>query len=129
MQGEPSGRVVVYLSPTGKPLRRAHQRTLLEEDAKTIARLKSCEFAGYYRNELAGTGTLFFVPDQTLLLEEAQTLGIHGPEDVFGGIVPHRFVTTKSISHQLVSSSAFRPDGWSEAFSTAIRDAVLCGYR
>ncbi len=128
MPREVSGRVVVYLSPTGKPLRRAHQRILLEEDAKTIARVKRCEFAGYYRNELAGTGSLFFVPDQTLLVEEAQTLGIRGSEDLFGGIVPHRFVTTKSISHQLISSSASRPDGWSESFSAAVRDSVLPGY-
>ena len=70
MLREVSGRVVVYLSSTGKPLRRAHQRILLEEDAKTIAAVKRCEFAGYYRNELAGTGSLFFVPDQTLLVEE-----------------------------------------------------------
>ena len=111
MPRQASGRVVIYLSPTGRPLRRAHQRILLEEDAKTIARITKCEFAGYYRNELTGTGSLFFVPDQTLLVEEAQMLGIRGSEDLFGGIVPHRFVTTKSISHQLISSSASRPDG------------------
>jgi hypothetical protein len=78
--------------------------------------------------DLTGSGPLFFVPDQTLLLAEAETLGIRDSADLFGGIVPHPFVTTKSISHQLVSSSACRPDGWSEAFSTAIRDSVLPGY-
>jgi hypothetical protein len=119
MPSEAWGRVVVYLSPSGKPLHRAQQRILLEEDAKTIARLMGCEFAGYYRNELAGSGPLFFVPDQTLLLEEAETLGIRGVADLFGGIVPHPFVTTKSINHDLVSSSASRPDGWSEAYDEA----------
>jgi hypothetical protein len=101
---------------------------MLEEDAKTIARIKNCEFAGYYSNGLAGSEALFFVPDQTLLAEEAETLGIRGPEDLFGGIVPYHFVTTKSISHRLLSSSAVQPDGWSEAFSEAIRDCVLPGY-
>jgi hypothetical protein len=48
---------------------------LLEEDAKTIARLIRCEFVGYYRNELTGSGPLFFVPNETLLLEEAEALG------------------------------------------------------
>jgi hypothetical protein len=110
------------------PLRLAHQRILLEEDAKTIARLKRSDFSGYYTSELAGTGSLFFVPDQTLLLEEAQSLGIRSPDDFFGGIVPHEFIKTKSISHQLVSSNARRPDGWSEAFSRATHDCVLPGY-
>jgi hypothetical protein len=101
---------------------------LLEEDAKTIARLLRCDFAGYYRNELTGSGPLFFVPDQTLLAAEAEMLGIRDSADLFGGIVRHPFVTTKSISHQLVSGSACRPDGWAEAFSTAICDSVLPGY-
>src|SRR4029078_3443878 len=96
-----AGRVVVYLSPSGQPLRRAHQRIMLEEDAKTIARIKNCEFAGYYSSGLARSGALFFVPDQTLLAEEAETLGIRGPEDLFGGIVPYRFLSTKSITHRL----------------------------
>jgi hypothetical protein len=121
-------RVVVYLSPTGKPLRRAHQRIALEEDAKTIARLRGSDFAGYYTNELGGTGSLFFVPDQTLLLEEAQSLGIRSTDDFFGGVVPRQFVKTKSISHPLISSSARRPDGWSESFSMATHRSVLPGY-
>ena len=62
------GVVVVYLSPLGKPLRRAHQRFLLEADARAIAKLKNYEFGGYYQNR--HVGRLFFVPDQTLLLEE-----------------------------------------------------------
>jgi hypothetical protein len=100
----------------------------LEEDAKTIAKVMGCKFCGYYTNELSGTEPLFFVPDQTLLLDEARRLGIRRVEDLFGGIVPHPFVTTKSISHPLVSSSAVRPDGWSEIFSKAIDDSVLPGY-
>jgi hypothetical protein len=82
----------------------------------------------YYTSELAGTKTLFFVPDQTLLLEEARSLGIRDPDDFFGGIVPRQFIKTKSISHQLVSRNACRPDGWSEAFSTATYQSVLPGY-
>jgi hypothetical protein len=123
-----AGRVVIYLSPMGTPLRRAHQKILLEEDAKTIATIKRSDFAGYYTSELAGTETLFFVPDQTLLLEEARSLGIRNPEDFFEGIVPQKFIKTKSISHQLVSRNACRPDGWSEAFSTATYQSVLPGY-
>jgi len=123
-----NGKVVVYLSPIGKPLRHDHQRVLLEEDAKTIAKLKACDFAGYYAPKLGDSGPLFFVPDQTLLLEEAQTLGIRSPDDFFGGIVPQEFIRTKSISHQLVSSNAHRPDGWSEGFSTTIHQCVLPGY-
>ena len=90
--------VVIYLSPHGKPLRRAHQRLLLEEDAKAIAKLTQCEFGGYYPSRGRPAGQLFFVPDQTLLSEEAAGLGIAGPADLFGGVVPRQFLKTKAIS-------------------------------
>jgi hypothetical protein len=80
-----------------------------------------------YAAETPPSGCLFFVPDQTLLLEEAQALGIGGSYDFFGGIVPHQFVKTKSIAHQLVGSEAHRPEGWSESFSQAISEFVLPG--
>jgi hypothetical protein len=66
-------------------LRRAHQRFLLEADARAIAKLKNYEFGGYYQNDTRHVGRLFFVPDQTLLLEEEENLGIRDANDLYGG--------------------------------------------
>jgi hypothetical protein len=101
---------------------------LLEEDAKAIAKLKQCEFGGYYPSRGRPAAPLFFVPDQTLLCEEAAGLGIAGPADLFGGVVPRRFLKTKAITHELVDHCAFRPDGWSDAFAVSVIDLVLHGY-
>jgi hypothetical protein len=120
--------VVVYLSPLQEPLRRAHQRFFLEADAKTIAKLKHYEYGGYYQVGNQPAIATFFVPDQTLLLEEAVTLGIHDSNDLYGGVVPRPFAKTKAITHQLLDDCADRPEAWSTVFSARIRDVVLPGY-
>jgi hypothetical protein len=95
--------------------------------AKAIAELKRCEFGGCYRahNDL---GKTFFVPDDTLMRDEAVCLDIGGPEDIFGGVVPYPFVKTKAITHGLIDSGAAQPEGWSSGFTEKVRDAVLPGY-
>ena len=62
------------------------------------------------------------------MCDEALTLGIRGPNDFFGGIVPHHFVKTKAISHQLVHPNAAQPEGWSAEFAQNTQDLVLPGY-
>ncbi len=127
-KGTHKGIVVVYLSPLGEPLRWAHQQSLLEADARTIAKLKNYEFDGYYPVGNRPAISTFFVPDQTLLLEEAVNLGIRDSDDLYGGVVPHPFTKTKAISHQLLDDRANRPKGWSTIFAERIRDVVLPGY-
>jgi len=122
-----SGVVVIYFSRGGAPLR-AHQKVMLTADAQAIARLQRYDFAGQHDHARSYDGHVFFVPDDTLLLDEARSLGIRGPSDLYGGVVPHPFVKTKSISHPLVGKNAQRPDGWSLAFSARVRDVVLPGY-
>ena len=46
-----------------------------------------------------------------------------GEHDLFGGVVPHPFVATKSISHPLVDAERRAPDGWSVAFAREVRAA------
>jgi hypothetical protein len=46
---------------------------MLEVDAKAIARIKQFEFGGRYGEGLAYPGRVYFVPDETLLLEEASS--------------------------------------------------------
>ena len=121
------GIVVVYFSRLGTP-QRAHQRALLANDARAIASYKQYEFAEDHREVEGYDGHVYFVPDDTLLTEEARGLGIQGPSDFFGGAVPNIFVKTKSITHPLVDDEAARPNGWSIAFTNRVRDAVLPGY-
>jgi Protein of unknown function (DUF3182) len=122
-----AGVVVIYLSRLGAPMY-AHERITLAAVANTIAQVKHYEFAGYYDNARNYSGNVFFVPDDTLMLDEALCLGIRSLNDLFGGVVPYPFVKTKSITHQLITSGADRPEGWAPAFAQRMCKVVLPGY-
>src|SRR5215831_15243147 len=122
-----TGVVVVYFSRFGKPLQ-THHKVVLDSGAKAIAKLKGYEFGGHYDAACDYSGPLFFVPDDTLLLDEASRLGIHSSNDLYGGVVPHLFVKTKAITHGLVDRHAERPLGWCTAFAERVREIVLPGY-
>jgi Protein of unknown function (DUF3182) len=122
-----NGIVVLYFSRFGKPLQR-HYKVVLDLGAKAIAKLKGYEFGGHYDAAYGYSGPLYFVPDDTLLLDEASCLGIRSPNDLYGGVVPHLFVKTKAITHGLVGRDAERPPGWSTAFAERVREIVLPGY-
>jgi hypothetical protein len=69
------------------------------------------------------------VPSRTLVgVEAARALGIRGEDDLFGGVVPHPFVATKTITHPLVAPDACAPAGWCHDFAFGVRDAVLLGF-
>jgi hypothetical protein len=121
------GVVVVYFSRFGKPLQ-THHKVVLDLGAKAIAKIKGYEFGGHYDTAYDYSGPLFFVPDDTLLLDEASRLGLRSPNDLYGGVVPYLFVKTKAITHGLVDRHAERPLGWSTAFAERVREIVLPGY-
>jgi hypothetical protein len=71
----------------------------------------------------------YVVPDVTIAsLETARALGIQGEEDLFGGVVPFRFVAEKTITHPLIDSAAAAPQGWQSAFPERVRDVTLPGW-
>jgi hypothetical protein len=121
------GVVVVYFSRFGKPLQ-THHKVVLDLGAKAIANIKGYEFGGHYDAAYDYSGPFFFVPDDTLPLDEASCLGIRSSNDLYGGVVPHLFVKTKAITHGLVDRNAERPQGWSTAFAERVREIVLPGY-
>jgi hypothetical protein len=123
----PRGVVVVYFSQFGKPLQ-AHHKVVLDLGAKAIAKIKGYDFGGHYDTAHHYCGPLFFVPDDTLLLDEASSLGIRSSNDLYGGVVPYLFVKTKAITHGLVDHHAARPMGWCAAFAERVREIVLPGY-
>jgi hypothetical protein len=105
---------------------RCHEGVTLWGAAESIARFKGFEFGGHWDGPRAGS--VFFVPDETLLRADAEALGVRGAHDLYGGIVPHAFVQTKVITHDVVSPTAERPDGWADGFAHRSRTAALPGY-
>lgn len=119
--------VAVYFSQLGGPMY-FHEKVTLAVVAESIARLNGYEYAGIFDANRHSTGDIFFVPDDTLMLDEAQRLGIHSPHQLYGAVVPHPFTKTKAITHRLVDIHAAQPRGWSVAFAENVSNAVLPGY-
>jgi hypothetical protein len=118
--------VAVYFSRLGAPMY-THEKVTLSIVAESIARISGWRFAGVYDPaERSGEG-LFFVPDDTLMFDEAQGLGIHSPHQLYGAVAPSPLVKTKAITHRLVNSRAARPHDWSSAFAEGVRNVVLPG--
>jgi hypothetical protein len=122
-----AGIVLAYLSRLGTPML-AHEKVTLEAVARSVAQVKHYEFGGWHDITNRHSDDIYFVPDDTLMPDEAASLGIRSPNDFFGGVVSHPFVKTKAITHQLVSACADRPSGWSCVFAESVRDVVLPGY-
>src|SRR5262249_55218132 len=55
-------------------------------------------------------------------------LGIRSHSHFYDGVVPHPFVKTKAITHQLIGSASQRPQGWSDSFAEKVREVALPGY-
>ncbi|HKW83553.1 MAG TPA: DUF3182 family protein, partial [Burkholderiaceae bacterium] len=97
--------------------------------AKSISRLLGLEYAGQFDSRRSQLGPLYVVPSHTLNgCALARRLGIRGPSDFFGGVVPHAFVGTKAITHPLIRPTAVAPEGWVAAYAAELGDAVLPGY-
>lgn len=104
-----------------------HERHTLLDYARRLAELRGDAFGGLYQPASRPAGPLYFVPASTLTCDEAQALGIAGPDDLFGGVVPAAFVATKAISHPLVSPDACAPPGWQPDLARQVQGAVLAG--
>ena len=63
------GMVVAYYGELGGRLT-AHQKTMLEANAEAIARLKGSAFGGAYEDSRDYSASLYFVPDDTLLVAD-----------------------------------------------------------
>jgi len=105
-----------------------HERYTRGRLAQRIAALLRCQHAGEYDPRRRYPEPPYFVPSHTVVGgAHARALGIRGEHDLFGGVVPYRFVGTKSITHPLVDAAAHVPTGWTHAFPARVRDVVLHG--
>jgi hypothetical protein len=121
-------RIVVAHVPHPGDHASEHERYTLLEIARRLALLRDEEWGGLYDPARHRGRDLYFVPSCTLDSDEAAALGIRGPDDLFGGVVPRGFVATKAITHPLTTPAAAAPAGWNPAFAPQVADAVLTGY-
>ncbi|HEX4480175.1 MAG TPA: DUF3182 family protein [Rudaea sp.] len=96
--------------------------------SQRLAKLLGVPFAGEYTNGKTSDSHPYFVPQNTLLSDEADALGIISEDDLFGGVVPHHFVATRAVTHDTVSAHARAPHGWSHALGESLSPVVLPGY-
>lgn len=130
--GEPAplrdqGRVMAYTQGLRGYASQHEQMTRLEV-VRRLARLKGYAVA-VESAAPPGDGPVYLVPSDTLVgLDRARALGVHGKDDLFGGVVPHAFVATKAITHGLIAPEARAPEGWNPLFAELLGDTVLPGY-
>jgi hypothetical protein len=105
-----------------------HDRESRTNVARRLAEAMDWGYGGDYDPDDRRLAPLYVVPHDALLSREAVALGIEGPQQLFGGVVPYAFVATKAITHPLVSRDATAPEGWSHACADYIGDAALPGY-
>jgi hypothetical protein len=105
--------------------------------AERLASLMGCRFEGQVDFAMSNAGATpaasasigYAVPNDTITsLDAARQLGIHGEDDLFGGVVPCPFIATKTITHPLVGPAAAAPPGWSAEFPERVKAVVLPGY-
>jgi hypothetical protein len=122
------GRVVIY-SCGRQRNPRGHESMTRRALARRLAALKGFDFAGDFDPANREACPYYFVPDDTLYaLDLARDLGILCEHDMFGGVVPHPFVATKTITHPLVAPGACALPGWTPRFARAVRAVVLPGF-
>lgn len=95
--------------------------------AASLARLLGVEFCQPGDGAARRSARPYFVPADALSARRAETLGIGGWRDLFGGVVAHPFAASKVITHGLVRAGAQAPAGWPAAFAGRVRAAVLDG--
>ena len=102
-----------------------HDTSARTEIVRRIARLCGGEVASAEGTPRPGQ---FLVPDDTMLMSAAAALGIRQENQLYGGVVPERFVATKIISHGLPFADARAPAGWAHDLAANLGDAVLRGF-
>src|SRR5690606_35492648 len=72
----------------------------LEFMAKELAQLLELSrvYIAYEDQLEDAHGQFYYLPVRTLTLEQARSLGIEGPADLYGGVVPYEFLAYKCVT-------------------------------
>jgi hypothetical protein len=110
--------------------RASHKWITLLSAGRKLARIKACAFEDEPpADPWADRERYYYLPAETLSqdqhLDDAAALTV---DDLFGGVVAHRFMSTKLITHPLIAPDATAPPGWSSAFPRQVRNVVLPGF-
>ncbi|WP_395331777.1 DUF3182 family protein [Novosphingobium sp. BL-8H] len=109
-----------------------HDRSSRQEMARRLAAL--CRgIASHEQDRITcfdadGHPRPFYIPRDTLTIDEASAISILGESDLLGGVVPFRFVATKAVGHPLVHDAAVIPDGWDPDLGPSLEGTVLSGF-
>ncbi|WP_231940586.1 DUF3182 family protein [Acidovorax sp. RAC01] len=122
-----SERPVMPWTGNAGPRRSAHEHATLNIIARETARLLGTPCVAELPVS-AWPQQPFLVPMATLDSATAHSLGVRTEDDLLGGVVPHDFVATKTITHPLASADATAPPGWSTTFAQQVRGATLAGH-
>lgn len=119
----------VFLLPAAGAGADDHTAATHADLARRLADVLGWAFGGRWDGDgPPPTQPAYFVPADTLPADRAARLGIRDECDLFGGVVPHAFLATKTITHPVVGPDARVPEGWSRGMWRAMGDAVLPGY-
>ena len=123
-----AARGVVVTYPVGTAtLHNGHMASTRNELARRLASLTGFSYAGEYDPLRHPAMPTYFVPSDTLDSEAATRAGIRRESDLFGGVVPHPFVATKTITHPLPDAPSCVPIGWAREFPRRVAGVVLKG--
>ncbi|AHE56070.1 DUF3182 family protein [Sphingomonas sanxanigenens] len=103
----------------------AHDRVSRRVVARHVAALLDLPFGG---EAIVASTNAYVVPFDTLIADEAALLGVAGEDRLLGGVVPHRFVATKAITHPLIAPDAAAPEGWAHELGSALAPVVPIGF-
>ncbi|MBV4456394.1 DUF3182 family protein [Pseudomonas sp. COR58] len=124
----PTSRRKLVVAHSVRPGAPQHEVQTNAALARWLAQILGLKFGGAFDPGKHRGRDLYLLPTQTVVgPEAARNLGIHGPDDLWGGYVEHDFIGTKAISHGLRSHQAHAPAGWSPLFSERVRTVVLDG--
>jgi hypothetical protein len=105
----------------------AHERMVQRQLGEKLADLLGCPFLGPCQPGTQIRGRYYYLPEDTLV-GDVGSLGIDGPDDLFGGQVEHAFLATKAISHPALDVPRHLPVGWSERFALQVESVTLRGF-
>ena len=96
--------------------------------ARQLAKIKGMQLAGEFEDSRHYPAQCYFIPDDTLIADEARRLGVGSERDLYGGVVSSPFVATKVIVHGLPENVCRAPVGWSHTFGQQVSALVLPGF-